>query len=217
MRPYAVICALNEAPTIGGVVAAAHMSGALSGVLVVDDGSTDGTADVARAHGAHVLRFDRNQGKGQALRAGLASVSGDPVAMFDADLIGFRPDHVAALVDASERGYDMVCGLREHGLIGNVVSLVLPLITGERVLRRRVLAAIPPSCWSGYAIETAMNDAVKRIGGHVACVPMDGVTIRNKTKKVGVLDGTIRNIKMMWHIGSTSRSLRRSCGTTCER
>jgi hypothetical protein len=63
-----VIPAFNEARTIGAVVAGARRHGP---VLVVDDGSTDGTGDVARAAGADVLILARRQGKGGALRAGV--------------------------------------------------------------------------------------------------------------------------------------------------
>jgi len=62
-----VIPAFDEAATLGAVVAEARRSGS---VLVVDDGSTDGTGAVAGAAGADVLRLDRRHGKGEALRRG---------------------------------------------------------------------------------------------------------------------------------------------------
>jgi glycosyltransferase involved in cell wall biosynthesis len=64
----AVIPCLNEASAIGNVVRAAQVF--LPQTLVIDDGSSDETANVARAAGAVVLRHDRPQGKGSALRTG---------------------------------------------------------------------------------------------------------------------------------------------------
>lgn len=64
----AVIPCLNEAAAIGDVVRAVKVS--LPQTLVIDDGSSDATANIARAEGAEVLRHDRSLGKGAALRSG---------------------------------------------------------------------------------------------------------------------------------------------------
>lgn len=65
-----VIPCLNEGATIAGVVRAAGRWGGT--VVVVDDGSSDGTAELARGAGAKVLRHEQNRGKGRALHSGLA-------------------------------------------------------------------------------------------------------------------------------------------------
>ena len=64
----AVIPCFNEAPLIGAMTAAVRRH--LPNIIVVDDGSTDGTARQAQAAGAEVIRLGRNGGKGAALRAG---------------------------------------------------------------------------------------------------------------------------------------------------
>ena len=64
----AVIPCFNEAPTIGAVIA--EVRGYMPNIIVVDDGSSDGTALKAEAAGAEVIRLGRNGGKGVALRAG---------------------------------------------------------------------------------------------------------------------------------------------------
>ncbi len=78
MRVAAIIAAHDEADHIGGVVTGLQPFG-LYRILVVDDGSGDGTAEAAKAAGAEVLRLPPGQGggKGQALRAGIAYLQAD--------------------------------------------------------------------------------------------------------------------------------------------
>lgn len=201
----AIVPAFNEELTIASVVETLVASGLP--VLVVDDGSIDATAERASVAGARVMRISSNGGKAEAMRAGLAQVRAPLVAFFDADLVGLRPVHVIRMLEAAGRGYDMVCGVRDYGVFGNTLQLVSPLITGERILRRWVLDVIPDSCWRGYAIETAMNEAVRRYGGRTAVVPMRGVTIRTKVDKAGMVEGLAGHLEMFSRIASVERCL----------
>ena len=72
-----VIAAYNEEGALGTVLdeVPSEACGLAVDVLVVDDGSTDGTSKVAEAGGAHLIRFERNQGHGVALRAGYRAAS----------------------------------------------------------------------------------------------------------------------------------------------
>ena len=88
MRVAALIPAHNEADRIAATVAATRAVNAVSRVIVIDDGSSDATAEIARQAGAEVLRLDRNLGKGGAMQAGLELVRNDieAVVLLDADL-----------------------------------------------------------------------------------------------------------------------------------
>lgn len=83
MRLVALIPAHNEAATIAAVVEGIRAEG-ISRVLVVDDGSTDGTGNLALEAGAQVLRLEPGQGggKGQALRAGVTALQGENFDFF---------------------------------------------------------------------------------------------------------------------------------------
>lgn len=83
-------------------------------IIVVDDGSDDGTADRAETAGADVvLREARNRGKGAAVRAGMMAAGGRTVAFTDADL-SYPPEQLLRFVEAIEAGWDVAVGSRQH-------------------------------------------------------------------------------------------------------
>jgi glycosyltransferase involved in cell wall biosynthesis len=106
-----VVPALNEAGTIADVVAGASPFGQ---VIVVDDGSTDGTAEVARGVGGLVVRHDENQGYDGALRSGLAAAATagfEAVVTMDADA-QHEPQLLSRFVEPLDAGADLVLGRR---------------------------------------------------------------------------------------------------------
>lgn len=213
----AIVPAYNEETTVADVVSTLVGARVFDRVLVVDDGSSDRTAQMAQAAGAQVLTMPQNGGKGAAMLAGVEACPGDAVAFFDADLVGFRPEHAHSLVYGYEQGYDMVCGLREYDAVGNVLqACVGPIITGERIVRRWILDQLPPSCWDGYSIETAMNYVCDSLGGRIVLMPMNGVRIRGKVKKGGVLKGLRGHVSMFSEIAATRRMLTETNGLACK-
>ncbi len=98
------------APGVGSFAAA----GRSLEIVVVDDGSDDGTALEARAAGAdQVIVLPVNRGKGAAVRAGMLAARGRTVAFTDADL-SYAPDHLLDLLTPIEAGWDVVVGSRRH-------------------------------------------------------------------------------------------------------
>jgi glycosyltransferase involved in cell wall biosynthesis len=159
MRACAIIPAFDAALTVGDVARSVlEIWPARDAVLVIDDGSRDGTAEVARKAGARVLSHPQNRGKGAALRTGMASarVAGfDACVTLDADgqhpasealkLLTTEPDEQAFVLGISDlRG----AGAPRANQISNQISnLFLSLFTGLRLrdtqcgLRRYPLAA----------------------------------------------------------------------------
>jgi glycosyltransferase involved in cell wall biosynthesis len=113
-----VIPAYNEAAGIGSVltelrqVINAHPQLAGTQVVVVDDGSRDGTAEQAHAGGAdHVVRHPHNLGYGRAIKHGIAVAAHDTIVIADAD--GSYPlNEIPRLVAKYQEGFDMVVGAR---------------------------------------------------------------------------------------------------------
>jgi glycosyltransferase involved in cell wall biosynthesis len=187
IRPVtAVIPAWNEAQTVGAVVYAARDARLVDDVIVVDNASHDGTAAVAALHGARVV-YEGSPGKGEAMRAGVAAAARAGVVVFlDADLVGLRPEHVDTLVATVVSGQaDMACGLFDRGPLANRVFLhTLPVLTGQRALRRELFEQLDRNDLHGYRVEAALNSLVAQRGlvRHDRVLP--GLWHRTKEEKL---------------------------------
>ena len=182
MPAVAIVCAKNEAPRIGRVLSALVPK---IPTLVVNDGSTDDTAYVAQDHGARVLNLPRNLGKGQAMLAGVNAVpNADTILFADADLVGFRPEYVDRLLSPVLNGnYGMIVGMRDYGPQLESVIRRLPLISGERAVRRSLLVGMPAEAWRGFAVETWMNHVVAQSGQRIGTVLLPGTSVVLKWDK----------------------------------
>jgi glycosyltransferase involved in cell wall biosynthesis len=113
MRTCALIPVFNEAPYIANVVKGTQPH--VEQVVVIDDGSRDGTAEVARAAGATCLRSDTNCGKASALRTGIAfacALNFTHAITLDGDGQHLPEDIPVLLRVAEETGADLVIGAR---------------------------------------------------------------------------------------------------------
>lgn len=113
MNCWIVMPARNEELSIGGVIDGLHREG-WHNIIVVDDGSRDRTAEIARAKGAVVISHQRNLGLGAALRTGLGEAlrrGADCAVTFDADG-QHDPREVKKMVEAID-GADLVIGSRQ--------------------------------------------------------------------------------------------------------
>ena len=114
-----VMPAYNEQDTIEEIVGRVLAVRLRTELIVVDDGSTDGTRDILTRlqaqHGFKLILQERNQGKGAAIRRGFAEVSGDIVVIQDADL-EYSPEEYPDLIDLICQGRaDVVYGSRFLG------------------------------------------------------------------------------------------------------
>ena len=145
MKAAIVIPAHNEAATIGGVVEAVSAFGT---AIVVDDGSGDGTGDIARAAGAEVVRHEQNRGYDGALQSGFEcadALGADVVVTFDADgqhdaavlgrvLAPFARDEVMMVLGTRPRPARI--SERLFGLYGRLRYGVPDMLCGLKAYRR---------------------------------------------------------------------------------
>jgi len=185
-----LIPALDEAARIGSVVRSA-LAAKRGPVLVVDDGSRDGTAEVAAAAGATVLRLPANVGKGGALAAGAGRTAAEVLILLDADLTGLRPEHVRALADPVLDGrVDMTRGV----FVGvrsatTTAQRLAPALAGQRAIRREMLLGVAGLAESRFGVEILLTRSAARDGWRCRDVPLDGVAQVMKEEKRGLLRG----------------------------
>jgi glycosyltransferase involved in cell wall biosynthesis len=186
VRTAAVIPAWNEAATVGAVIYAALDARLTDEVIVVDNASSDATAKVAAAHGARVVH-EPTTGKGEAMRAGVGAASDAAIIVFlDADLVGLRPHHVDGLVASVIAGdADMACGLFDRGPVANTIFLEgLPVLTGQRALRRELFEQLDLRDVRGYRVEAALNSLVAQRGLRRRDQVLPGLWHRTKEEKL---------------------------------
>ncbi|AZI41347.1 glycosyltransferase family 2 protein [Deinococcus psychrotolerans] len=156
-----VIPAFNEAETVTDVIQAAL---SLTGdVVVASDGSTDNTAEVARAAGAQVVELPHNAGKGPALKAALQATTADYVVMLDADLVGLKREHLDILLSPVLSGkLGMSIGIFDGGgLITDLGNKLTPHLSGQRACARAWLLSVPhlgAERWPEPAITAALKE-----------------------------------------------------------
>jgi glycosyltransferase involved in cell wall biosynthesis len=207
-----IIPARNEALTVADVVTTCLECDRIREVIVVDDGSTDGTADVAAAAGAKVIRRELAPGasgsKAHAMAEGVAATDAEWILFVDADLRGLEVRHLDAICrPAIEGRAAMSLGTFDYG-VWNPLVLRFPPTTGERIVPRWVFEAIPPQKLDGYTIEIMINEVVTEGRLPVVARVMDGVTHRTKREKFGRLEGWKRTWDMftdLWSLWGVCR------------
>lgn len=182
-----------------------------SEVIVVDDGSQDGTVEVARRYSCRVISHAHNRGKGAAMRTGIDAALGSKVVFIDAD--GTYPvASIPAIVDLLD-SHDMVVGcrafeqdnIRAFNRLGNVLvrrilrylygSLSGDPLTGLYGVRREFLRRMELES-TGFTIETEITIKAARMGLRVANLPVAYHARIGKAKLRPLRDG-YRILKMV--------------------
>lgn len=192
-------------------------------VLVVNDGSSDGTANIAALEGARVISHPYSQGNGAAIKTGARHAAGDILVFLDADG-QHKPEDIPALLDLLNHGYDMVVGARKpdshaswsrriaNGFYNRLASVMTghkieDLTSGFRAVRadkfRKFLYLLP----NGFSYPTTCTMAFFRSGFPVAYIPIHAGRREGKSH-IRLLKDGIRFFIIILRIGTLFSPMR---------
>ena len=217
MKISIVLPAKNESAAIGTTVSGICQHYPDAEVIVVNDGSTDNTAQVAEAAGARVIHHTYSKGNGAAIKSGARAATGDVIVFMDADG-QHDPADIPRLLSKLEDGYDMVVGARQagsqaslgRGLANRFYNLLATYMTGHKVddltsgfraVRadkfREFLYLLP----NGFSYPTTSTMAFFRAGYSVAYEPIHAAQRIGKSHIKPLQDG-MRFLLIIFKIGT---------------
>ncbi len=212
-----VIPAKNEAATIADVVASARSEYPEAEIIVVDDGSTDATADLAEAAGASVVRHPESLGNGAAVKSGARAATGEILALMDGDG-QHDPRELGKLLARLDEGYQMAIGARDSGSHASVGrwfangvyneiasrltgSRIADLTSGFRAVRASVFNQFLYLLPNGFSYPTTITMAFLRSGYPVCFEPITAAERSGKSHIRPIRDG-IRFLVIIFKIAT---------------
>ncbi|HSG41447.1 MAG TPA: glycosyltransferase family 2 protein [Thermoanaerobaculia bacterium] len=198
LRVAAIVPAYNEEATLTEVLSVLKSTPGIDEILVVSDGSTDGTVGIARGMGMRTIHLRQNQGKGRAMAVGVAHTDAPILLFVDGDITNLTSDLLSRLIEPVLAGRsDMNVGIRNRGRILNTIQDTTgPLLSGIRCLRRGIFEAVPESHLEGFAVETGLNWACGQLGCRTTTTVMHNLKHLVKEKKRGLVQGFRARYKM---------------------
>ena len=196
-RTSIVIPAFNEAVALRSLVEALLGAATWHEVMVIDDGSTDATADEAAAAGARVIRHPYNKGNGAAVKTGVREATGRFILIVDADG-QHRPADATRLVSHLD-AYDLVIGARSGRSHANLVRRlgndllnrvagylterpVPDLTSGFRAAKRECLLEFLHLLPNGFSTPTTTTMAFMKAGYSVRFEPVETASREGRSK-----------------------------------
>lgn len=182
-----VIPAYNEVDAIGATLRAIRERFICDELIVVDDGSDDGTGEVAKKWADLVISFPYNRGKGTGLQAGWQQARGDVVMLLDADLresaseaVHLLPPVLEGYCDMSiavlppsikKTGLGAAKGLAYHGIRRLTGFEARAPLSGQRAMRREILHQLGHMD-KGFGVEVGLTVDALRAGYRIQEIPV---------------------------------------------
>lgn len=217
MKISIILPAKNESGAIGTTVSAICRQHPEAEVIVVNDGSTDNTAEIAAGAGAKVVSHPYSKGNGSAIKTGARSATGDVLVFMDADG-QHDPADIPRLLEKLEEGHDMVIGARQkgsqasigRGLANGFYNKLASYMTGHKIedltsgfraVRaakfREFLYLLP----NGFSYPTTSTMAFFRAGYSVTYVPIHAAQRIGKSH-IRLLKDGMRFLLIIFKIGT---------------
>jgi len=173
-------------------------------VVAVDDGSTDGTAELVRGEawsGVRLIRQADNRGKTKTVITGVAAARHSTILLFDGDLSGVTRAEMKQLLVRYEQGYDLV--LMHYGgqrFLSQRIVDASPAVSGVRILARKHFERIRFRENDRFQLDQRITDHFMDNGFSVAVVNSPGLRTPSKSEKYGVWRGFPMDVKARWEV-----------------
>lgn len=212
-----ILPCLNEAASLKLLIPVLKQHQPTAEILIVDDGSTDDSATVAKQLGATVISHPYRKGNGAAIKSGARAATGEILVFMDADN-QHNPADIARLVNKLEEGYDMVVGARDagsqaslgrslaNGFYNRLASWIVEhpvadLTSGFRAVRakqfREFLYLLPNT----FSYPTTITMAFFRAGYNIQYIPIVAAKRIGKSHIRPLKDG-VRFLMIIFKIGT---------------
>ena len=198
MSVAAIIPAYNEEQTIGEVIEALLASSMIDEIIIVSDGSTDGTVKVASRYPIKVVALEENVGKGGAMKVGADQTSCDVLLFVDADLVGLGAKHIEALVEPvlSDKTAMSIGVFSEGRVSTDLAQKLAPALSGQRAVTKAFFDSVPKLEKSRFGVEMSLKHHAERQGVEVVKVPLPFLSQVTKEEKRGLLLGLQARMEM---------------------
>jgi len=191
MEPFSVVIpACNEAGAIGSVIQDVRSLGLNADIVVVDDGSTDNTGEIARSSGARVITHRITLGAGRSVKDGIDAAYHERIVMIDGDST-YPVNKIPLLLEKLDGGFDLVVGARRgkeyRGSIFKILArfaykMIAQFATGKRIpdinsgmraFHKTVMQKYFMHLCNGFSLPTTMTLAYFFTGRTVTYVPIE--------------------------------------------
>ncbi len=218
MKISVVIPARNEQDTIAELVGSLFEDIAPTEVIVVNDGSTDETAERARGAGATIINHPYSKGNGAAIKSGARAATGDVLVFLDGDG-QHRAEHLPSLLAKFEQGFDLVIGARQlrgqasaSRAIGNFIynklaswitgQPVPDLTSGLRVVDRVKFCEFLYLLPNGFSYPTTSTMAFLKMGYSVTFQPFAVLPRQGGKSHISLVKDGTRFLLIIFRIGT---------------
>ncbi len=212
-----IVPAYNEEEYIASLLYVLRNVDLISEIIVVDDGSCDGTVNKVQDAASldkriRLISHSKNLGKGQAIFTAFCATKAPFLLLLDADLVGLTPMHILSLIEpVINQKMDLTLGVFKGGNLLTDFSLqVTPWLTGQRCFRSGVLDELKSNAASGDGFKTALTLAAYRNDWRIEIVALRGVWYPTSELHHSLEQGIRQRIRMYfqiaraWHAAGSS-------------
>lgn len=208
-KVVAIVPAYNEEERIGAVLDTLVSYGKFSDIIVIDDGSSDRTAEIAKQRPVIFLQNEVNSGKGFSMNRGVLKTDAEVIFFIDADVKGMTHEILDQIIDPVLAGEtEMFIGMRNRKIYYlHQLLWFVPLLGGERALTRELWLQVPAFYKNRFRIEAGLNFYAFHYGKGFEFAVFKGLTQVIKEKKYGFWKGFVGRIRMGYQVLSAQYHL----------